>query len=75
MSKYIDADVVKNDILTLWDWGTVDGIKSSTVLKQVLSDIDNIDETIVRCRDCIHYDDCFCREDDFCSHGERKETE
>ena len=52
MPKYINADDIKNDIKTLWDWETVDGIKSSTVLKQVLSDIDNINEAVVHCKDC-----------------------
>lgn len=52
MSKLINADDIKNDIKTLWDWETVDGIKSSTVLKQALSDIDNMNEAVVRCKDC-----------------------
>lgn len=55
MNKYISADEIKNDIKTLWDWETIDGITSSTVLKQVLTDIDNINEAIVRCKDCKYY--------------------
>lgn len=85
MSKYINADEIKNDIKTLWDWETVDGIKSSTVLKQVLSDIDNINEAVVRCKDCKYYSTdnmgycnklnsglMFAEENDFCSYGERR---
>jgi len=86
MPKYIDADEIKNDIKTLWDWETVDGIKSSTVLKQVLSDIDNINEAVVHCKDCKHYILGECEifspvlmgftldNDDFCSYAERREN-
>lgn len=43
MSKYINADELIKAIETeLWDWKTVDGIKSSTVLKQTISDIKNM---------------------------------
>ena len=88
MSKYINADDIKNDIKTLWDWETVDGIKSSTVLKQVLSDIDNINEAVVRCKDCKFYSMdnmgyCnrpnnglqFTEKNDFCSYAKRRESE
>lgn len=43
MPKYINADELIKAIETeLWDWKTVDGIKSSTVLKQTISDIKNM---------------------------------
>jgi len=60
MSRYIDADELIKAIETeLWDWETVDGIKSSTVLKQTISDIKNMPVAdvveVVRCKDCIHW--------------------
>jgi len=40
--KLIDADKLINSIQhELWDWESVDGIASSTVLKQTISDIKN----------------------------------
>lgn len=40
--RLIDADALIEDIKTkLWDWDTVDGITSSTVLKQTITDIGN----------------------------------
>jgi len=49
MSKYINADELIKAIETeLWDWKTVDGIKSSTVLKQTISDIKNMPSANVR---------------------------
>lgn len=55
--RLIDADALIEDIKTkLWDWDTIDGITSSTVLKQTIADIGNaptIDAVpVVRCRDC-----------------------
>lgn len=57
MPKYINADELIKAIETeLWDWKTVDGIKSSTVLKQTISDIKNMPAAdvveVVRCKDC-----------------------
>lgn len=59
MPKYINADELIKAIETeLWDWKTVDGIKSSTVLKQTISDIKNMPSAdvveVVRCKDCKH---------------------
>lgn len=58
--RLIDADALIEDIKTkLWDWDTVDGITSSTVLKQTITDIDNaptVDAVpVVRCKDCKHF--------------------
>ena len=55
--RLIDKDALIDEIKhTLWDWESVDGIKSSTVLKQTISDINNMStvdaEPIVRCKDC-----------------------
>lgn len=55
--RLIDADALIEDIKTkLWDWDTVDGITSLTVLKQTITDINNaptIDAVpMVRCKDC-----------------------
>ena len=57
MARYIDADALIEDIKTkLWDWDTVDGITSSIVLKQTITDINNaptVDAVpVVRCKDC-----------------------
>lgn len=41
MSRLIDADVLLNDMKCLWDWETVDGIQTSTALRQVMTDIRN----------------------------------
>ena len=46
--RLIDADKFKEDLLKLWDYSTVDGITSTTVLKQVISDLDNT-PTIIKC--------------------------
>lgn len=57
--RLIDADALIEDIKTkLWDWDTIDGITSSTVLRQTITDIGNaptIDAVpVVRCKDCVH---------------------
>lgn len=95
MDKYINADELIKAIETeLWDWETVDGIKSSTVLKQTISDIKNMPAAdvveVVRCKDCKYAmpegrenvyickamtNPNYCWADDYCSCGERKETE
>lgn len=87
----IDADALIEDIKTkLWDWDTVDGITSSTVLKQTITDIDNaptIDAVpVVRCKDCKHsqkdelWGMRWCKgttvkDEHFCADGERKDDE
>ena len=38
----IDRQAAIDTILGLWDWETVDGITTTTVLKQTISDIKNI---------------------------------
>ena len=57
--RLIDADELIHSIYEMWDWQSVDGIKSSTVLKQTISDIKNeptIDAVpVVRCKDCRFY--------------------
>ena len=39
--RLIDADALIEDVKTLWDYKTVDGITSSAVLKQIVTDIQN----------------------------------
>ena len=39
--RLIDADAMAEDVRSLWDYETVDGITASTVLKQTLTDIGN----------------------------------
>ena len=86
MMRLIDADALIDEIKhTLWDWESVDGIMSSTVLKQTISDINNmptIDAVeVVRCKDCKYYEgkNTYCANDilatpyDYCSRGERRE--
>ena len=51
--RLIDADNFKEDLLKLWDYSSVDGITATTVLKQVISDIDNtptveLDEGVIQ---------------------------
>lgn len=60
MARLIDADALIDEIKhTLWDWDSVDGIKSRTVLKQTISDINNMPtidaEPVIRCKDCAFY--------------------
>lgn len=53
--RLIDADALIEDVKTLWDYETVDGITSSTVLKQIVTDIQNAPTALaprwVRCED------------------------
>lgn len=39
--RLIDADAMAEDVRSLWDYETVDGITASTVLKQIMTDIWN----------------------------------
>lgn len=56
--RLIDADALIESIKEeLWHWDTVDGINATTVLKQTISDIDNMPTIeIIRCRDCKYND-------------------
>lgn len=53
--RLVDADALIEDVKTLWDYETVDGITSSTVLKQIVTDIQNAPTIAaprwVRCED------------------------
>lgn len=41
--RLIDADALIHEIKEcLWDWDSVDGITATTVLKQTISDIENM---------------------------------
>ena len=48
MAEYIDRQAVLDDLFNLWDWDTVDGIQSSTVLRQVMTDVKNVPSADVR---------------------------
>lgn len=37
--RLIDADALIEDIKSFWDWDSIDGITSTTVLKQTITDI------------------------------------
>ena len=39
--RLVDADALADDVRSLWDYKTVDGITASTVLKQIMTDIGN----------------------------------
>lgn len=58
--RLIDADALIEDINSFWDWDSIDGITSTTVLKQTITDISHaptIDAVpVVRCKDCKWYD-------------------
>ena len=82
--RLIDADALKEHISSYAGMFTDEGFMVN--LQAVLNGIDfapTIDAVpVVRCKDCKHFmsDICyfdmglhFCRGDDFCSYGERKE--
>lgn len=56
MMRLIDADALIEDIKSFWDWDSIDGITSTTVLKQTITDISHaptIDAVpVVLCKDC-----------------------
>ena len=59
--RLIDADALIDDIKHgLWDWDSVDGIMSSAVLKQTITDIKNMPtieaEPVIKCKDCRWFD-------------------
>lgn len=60
MARLIDADALIEDIKSFWDLDSIDGITSTTVLKQTITDINHaptIDAVpVVRCRDCRWWD-------------------
>lgn len=60
MPRYIDADALIESIKNeLWDWDSLDGITSATVLKQTITDIQNAATADVVERDHeITYMDC-----------------
>lgn len=39
--RLVDADAMADDVRSLWDYKTVDGITASTVLKQIMTDTGN----------------------------------
>lgn len=39
--RLVDADALADDVRSLWDYKTVDGITATTVLNQTLTDIRN----------------------------------
>ena len=53
--RLIDADEFKEDLMKLWDYSCVDDITATTVLKQVIRDLDNaptVEERPIHCKDC-----------------------
>ena len=60
--RLIDADKFKEDLLKLWDYNSVDGITATTVLKQVISDLDNVPTVCGNnpkwCESCISKGKC-----------------
>ena len=81
MSRYIDADALKDKLMNAIECGRRVDIPTQE-LEAMLSDVRNepsID--IVRCKECKYYeakeDWCYWRDeaitaDDFCSYGERE---
>ena len=59
MMRLIDADALIEDAKSFWDWDSIDGITSTTVLKQTITDISHaptVDAVpVVRCKDCRHW--------------------
>jgi len=84
--RLIDGDALVESIKEeLWHWDTVDGINAITVLKQTISDINNMptipQPEIIRCRECKLRDTEYCnmahgfmgmKDDDYCSYAERR---
>lgn len=81
--RLIDADALIEDIKSFWDWDSIDGITSTTVLKQTITDISHaptIDAVpVVRCENCKFgdwYDSasgeclCYCTEHGSSGHNE-----
>ena len=55
-------------------WGAVDTITSVWNRRaQHMPTVDTVEVT--RCRDCVHFGECLVTENDYCSKGERKETD
>lgn len=59
--RLIDGDALVESIKEeLWHWDTVDGINATTVLKQTISDINNMptieQPEIIRCRECKEWE-------------------
>lgn len=71
--RLIDADVLIEDINSFWDWDSIDGITSTTVLKQTITDISHaltIDAVpVVRCKDCKYYDTPKNSKKPYCMRG------
>ena len=72
MNKYIDADDVANAI-----YHHFPSIRTMADARGIIEEAPSID--IVRCRECLEYDDDWCmywqnviNPDDFCSYGERE---
>ena len=62
MARYIDADALIISIKNgLWDWDTLDDIKATSVLRQTITDIQNMPTVDVvepvRCKDCQYHED------------------
>ena len=54
--------------------------EDTTLVKKDVDDIVDAQPSIdavevVRCRDCVHFGECLVTENDYCSKGERKETD
>lgn len=60
MGDLIDRQDAIDAIESLWDWNTVDGIQTSTALRQVIHDIKDLPsaqpDTDEWCTDCKEYD-------------------
>ena len=54
--RMIDADKFKEELLKLWDYSTVDVITATTVIKQVISALDNCPTVAINCKDCDGYE-------------------
>lgn len=86
MSRYVDADEILRELRFVQK---ARAFKDNEILGSIIKDFEEMQEHIVRCKDCIHnpwkedydntciWDDDFAdrwqTKNDFCSYGERKE--
>jgi len=55
-------------------WGTVEEVTATWNRRaQHMPTVDTVE--VVRCRDCVHFGECLVTENDYCSKGERRETD
>ena len=74
MDSFINRESLRRDVL---DYAVCAGNPLLMSKNRVLEVIDNIPEGIVRCRECVHQQDCKVTQKlgiyGYCSYGERRD--